>query len=403
MRQFIKKEHSESNVTRKIINNSYIKKTFGKLKVLILFLCVAFLCTSILIFSSASADGVTKGLIFSSEILIPSLFPFMVLSTFVVKSSLSFKLGKIIGGLTRSLFKLPGSTGATIFLSLIGGYPTGAQGIKNLVSKNEITPSQARRMLCFAVGAGPAFVINVVGSEFLGSLQVGIILFASQVISSILIGISLGLFSQKNIKNKLCQMKKKDNSVLNISSALVESCYDSTISTINMCAFVVIFSAIISIMNNCGISSFISNCFLKFGIPENISKAILPSILEVTSGCLEGAKYSVPIEFIAFAISFAGVCVHFQISSTLKDFAFSKSIFTLFRIIHGLLSAMLTHICLILFPQTHTVINTVSSKLNFSFSSHAEGSIALVLLCVSFLVSLSCSKNDFIYFGKNST
>lgn len=397
MRQSIKKKCSTSNKKNKFTSNDRIKKVFLKLKVIILFLCVCFLCISILIFSSASAAGVTKGLIFSSEILIPSLFPFMVLSTFVVKSSLASKLGKVIGGLTQSLFKLPGCTGATIFLSLVGGYPTGAQGIKSLVSRGEINPQDARRMLCFTVGAGPAFVISVVGNKFLGNSKVGIILFVSQVISSILIGILLGLFSHQNNKNELSQIKKKESSFFNISSALVESCYDSTISMINMCAFVVIFCAIINIINACSISDFISKCFFKIGIPENISKVILPSILEVTGGCLEGAKFSVPIELTAFAISFAGVCVHFQISATLKDFAFSKFIFTIFRVIHGLFSAMITHICLILFPQTHTVINMASSKLSFGFSSHTEGSIALILLCVSFLISLSCSNKNIVF------
>lgn len=377
--------------------NQYIKnqlvKSLKKFKTLMLLITVIFLCVSILVFSSASSNGVTKGLIFSSEILIPSLFPFMVLSEFIVKSSLAKKLGKFIEPVTQLLFRLPGCAGPTIFLSLVGGYPAGAQGVKALTEQNQISQKQSRLMMRFCVGAGPAFVISTVGTRFLGSTQIGIILFISQIISAILIGFVSGRFQKIPAKKELAgSTKKRQGSVLDVSTALVESCYSSTVSMINLCSFVIIFSAFISIIDECGIIQFVSNLLVHLGVPQNISSTILPILLEVTGGCADGAKAGIPAEIMAYAINFTGFCVQFQIGATLRNFSFSKIEFTFYRFLHGLLAAIFTHVGLIFFPQVRSTISTVSSNLGYGFSSHTEGSISLILLCICFLASLSYSK-----------
>ena len=107
----------------------------------------------ILFLPSAASDGARKGLDFCGQILIPSLFPFMVLSSFIVKSGLAARMSTVLEPITRLLFRLPGCTGATIAVSLIGGYPAGARGIKALLERGDITPKQGERMLGFSVVA----------------------------------------------------------------------------------------------------------------------------------------------------------------------------------------------------------------------------------------------------------
>ena len=108
-------------------------------------------------------QGAYEGLLFCAQILIPSLFPFMVLSSFVVNCGISGILSRFLAPVTKSFFRLPGSAGVTILLSMFGGYPVGARGIRTLLDRGLITREEGARMLCFAVGAGPAFVIFAVG------------------------------------------------------------------------------------------------------------------------------------------------------------------------------------------------------------------------------------------------
>lgn len=360
-------------------------KKLEVIKTFFLMITVFFLCIEILIFQKSASDGAKNGLIFCSDILIPSLFPFMVLSSFIVKSGLSAKLGYAFNPLTKSLFNLPGSAGSAIIISLIGGYPTGAKAVRELLENREITQRQAERMLFFTIGAGPSFVIGVIGVGIFKSFKVGIIMFLSQIISSLLIGIIVGVFSR--IKKQDNSLNKKNIEIkLPISEAFVKSCIGSTGQIINLCAFVVLFSSFISIINYNGFADRISSSLLLLKIPTSYANSLLFSLLEVIGGCLNAGNLGVSVEFISFSVAFAGICVHFQIFSTLGEMKFSKLKFMFFRLIHGFLSAIITHISFVFFPITKTTFAINNSNVDASFYTNFPAGLSLIILCIFFLI-----------------
>ena len=227
----------------------------------------ALAAAGILCFPGQCAQGAKRGLSFCGNILIPSIFPFLVLSVFVVKSGVSKALSRLLDPVTKRLFRLPGSAGATVLIGLTGGYPSGARGIKALLDSGEITQKQARRMLCFTVGAGPAFVISVTGSGLLGSVQTGIILFISQLSAALVLGILVGLFARGEEAPAEARGGASSAS-MPVSSALVEAASDGASSMISMCSFVILFSALLVILDQSGISSFLKEVFSSFGLPD---------------------------------------------------------------------------------------------------------------------------------------
>ena len=152
---------------------------------------------------------------------------------------MSKALSRLLDPVTKRLFRLPGSAGATVLIGLTGGYPSGARGIKALLDSGEITQKQARRMLCFTVGAGPAFVISVTGSGLLGSVQTGIILFISQLSAALVLGILVGLFARGEEAPAEARGGASSAS-MPVSSALVEAASDGASSMISMCSFVIL-------------------------------------------------------------------------------------------------------------------------------------------------------------------
>ena len=142
----------------------YVKKIFVKLpiKEFFIFILTLVFGFSLIKFPQIAYSGIKTGAKFSIEILIPSLFPFMLLSRFVVASDMMNFLKKPLDKITRTLFYLPGCTAPVKFLSLIGGYPIGAIGVKALFENKEINLNQLNRMMCFTVNAGPAFIINAI-------------------------------------------------------------------------------------------------------------------------------------------------------------------------------------------------------------------------------------------------
>ncbi len=301
----------------------------------------ALAAAGILCFPGQCAQGAKRGLSFCGNILIPSIFPFLVLSVFVVKSGVSKALSRLLDPVTKRLFRLPGSAGATVLIGLTGGYPSGARGIKALLDSGEITQKQARRMLCFTVGAGPAFVISVTGSGLLGSVQTGIILFISQLSAALVLGILVGLFARGEEAPAEARGGASSAS-MPVSSALVEAASDGASSMISMCSFVILFSALLVILDQSGISSFLKEVFSSFGLPDRIASSLVPVLLEVTTGSTAAAAAGAGAPFLSFALGWAGLCVDFQIFSMLRSVSFSKAVFLLFRLFHGLLSALFT-------------------------------------------------------------
>ncbi|MGN0470971.1 MAG: nucleoside recognition domain-containing protein, partial [Acutalibacteraceae bacterium] len=100
------------------------------MKSLLLGLFVFLFLAVLLIFPSSSSEGVKNGLNYSANLLLPSLFPFMVLSSFVIRSGFSEFIGKALSPVIKFLFGLPAICSSAIILSFVGGFPVGAQCVQ---------------------------------------------------------------------------------------------------------------------------------------------------------------------------------------------------------------------------------------------------------------------------------
>lgn len=346
-----------------------------------LFAAVLAAAFGLLAFPADAADGARSGIGYCLNILVPSLFPFMVLSTFLVKSGLSEQIGKVLGGVTRTLFRLPGCTAATILMSMIGGYPVGARGIAALREGGSITDDEAERMLCFCVNAGPAFVISVVGSSLLRSSAIGIILFFSQIGASVLLGILSGITAKKE---KTSYHAGKAGSG---GTALMLSVSDAARGMLNMCTFVILFAVLLAVLRGSGIAQAFCQFLLRLGFPPSVSAVLLSVLLEVTGGCYDAAAMGVGFALISFGVGWGGFCVHFQVLSSVSFIRFSRIKFTLFRLLHGLTASLFTVGLLRFFPQSVEAFGNTSGPLSAQVSGSGPASAALIVLCAAFLMS----------------
>ena len=107
----------------------------------------------------------------------------------------------------------------------------------------------------------------------------------------------------------------------------------------------------------------------------------------MTTGSTAAAQAGASAPFLSFALGWAGLCVDFQIFSMLRSVSFSKGVFLLFRLLHGLLAAFFTALGLHFFPVAQTVFFSTGQKLTGELSLHADGGLILLLLCAVFLLS----------------
>jgi len=349
-----------------------------KFAVLALFMLLAV----ILLFTDGNRveTGIRQGLLICSNIIIPSLFPFMVLLGFINKSGISAAAGRLFSPVCRVLFGLPGTAAATVALSFIGGYPVGTSGVNSLYKGGLITLRQARLMICFCVSAGPAFIVSAVGGAMLGSHRFGFMLFSVHITVGIIFGIAAGIFgritgiSAEQPSNSQVALGRKP-----LSDCFVLSAHESVKNMMSVCGFVVLFSGI---------------CAMIEGLPINGSvRQILCGLMEVTVGCKDaGAKGSLPLA--AFMLGFGGLSVVFQIISAAGEARPKLTVILAIRLLHGGSSWVLMNIYLSVFHVTVPVFN-FEQRASFELSSvSAPASIALILLCIVFICTARSKPRD---------
>ena len=368
----------------------HTKSIFKKLKLIFTIIATIVFTVKIIQAPRIAAKGASQGLNFCLEMLIPSLFIFMFLASFIVNSGISKKFQKLLSPLTKFLFYLPGCTAPVIILSLIGGYPVGAKGAKTLFFKKEINNEQLNRLMCFAVNAGPAFIINIVGSLLTKNYLFGQILFLTQILLSFLISCLSGIIAKiKKIKFYEQNTNDKNNNI-HISNSLILSCEETSKTMVNMCSLIILFCTIIEVIQNLDIYTLLINKLSLINITPDITKSIITSLLEITSGCFMATDLNAPLMVTAFAVGYGGICAHLQIKYILKNTDFNYLKFCIIRFLNGVATVFLTFFILNNLPEKYqNVFSTLKHPILISNSATKFGSIVLICFCIYFIFSVS--------------
>ena len=120
--------------------------------------------------------------------IIPAIFPFMVLSDYIVGKIKIPNDSKAVA-LFRKAFSI-NSIGIIPFLvGNICGFPLGAQMVSRLYNEGSITKEEYDKLIPLCSNPSFAFVVSGVGCGMRGSLYDGAILYIVLVISTVLTGI----------------------------------------------------------------------------------------------------------------------------------------------------------------------------------------------------------------------
>ena len=337
----------------------------------------------LLLYPAHVQESVAASSLYCLTALVPSLFPFMVLSSFGVRSGAGEMLAKLFGPVTRTLFRLPAICGATLVLSFFGGYPAGARGVSLLLEEGKITEKQAGQMMSFCVAPGAAFVVTFLGCGVLGSLRLGWLLFASVTLSGLILGVLAGLGKPLPEKQPSSPASQGSN------SPLVQSVWDACSAVAKMCGCILLFAGFTAILRGSGIFQAAVQSLSATGLlgPRE-TVACLSFLLEVTGGTGDAAALGVAPVFYAFGVAFGGLCVHLQVFSFFREFPLSKKWFFLTRFLHGLGAAGIFLVLRRIFPgEAQWVWASSNAPLEPGITaSTAAGGLSLLLMCLAFLV-----------------
>ena len=338
---------------------SYLKeKSISIIFILYLFFLV--------LFTKSNFNAAKKGITLWANNVVPSLFPFFVAVELLKHTNLIYFLSIKLDKYMKPIFNLPGVASFPFVMGLISGYPVGAKIVSDLYSKNLCTQKEAERMLAFTNNSGPLFIIGTVGCSFYSNTSIGILLLFSHILSSICVGIILGIISRiKFATNKFTANSRQSASVNNFSSLLQDdikiadlggilgSAIVSAIKSILMIGgFVTIFSVILSILNNTKIltiiSYFISNIF---HINPDYIVGLITGFLEFTNGLykistINNKMLSINLILSSFIIGFGGISVTLQVLNIISKNKLSIKTYIFGKLLHGTISALFTFLIL---------------------------------------------------------
>lgn len=328
------------------------------------FILLAAVAVFLIAMGSSAKQGALKGLALAQNTIIPSLLPLLIILLTIMKCGANQVITKLFGRVTVALFNLPANTAGAIIFGLTGGYPTGAIMTNELLKNDDIDEKQARRLLRFNFCGGCGFIITAVGAITMNSLRNGLILFAANVISAVILGVILS-FSESRIKYEpfsFCE-------AMSFGDALSSATSSAISSVLNITAYIVIFSAL--------------NC------TSSIPSHFMP-LVEITNGvCSE--SFSLPI--LAAYLAFGGVCIHFQLIPIIISAKMKYIDFLFFRVLSALLSFAVSKLLLIIFPTPQMVFASGADKLVNLFSVNVTLSVLMIIGCFVLILDISSHKN----------
>ena len=324
-------------------------------------------------FPEEASTGVKTGIDLCFESLIPSLYPFMVIVELLSNTGLFTKNNHVFNFLSQKLFSLPHSFSIFI-LSCLGGYPVGAICIDSLVKKDVISKSAGERILLFTVNPSLNFAVSFVGVVLYKSVKAGLLLYLSNILTSLIIGIVMRFFNTESKREQVLPLLDIETS---FAAAFNSAVKKSAVSMFYICAFTVIFSSLCALLET-----------LPF-LGE--LKLVFKCIAEVTNGVQSASKVC-SLPFIASVMSFGGLSVAFQIFSSLTELKISSIKYFSIRILSSILSYLIALLLFNIFPVTVSTFSTAETSSGALTSHSVPVSIGLILMTVIFICEESFIK-----------
>ena len=149
---------------------------------------ILMLMLMLLLFSREVSSAMQGAIRLCMRIILPTLFPFMVLSDLLVQSIGDADAPAWLSRITHRLFRVPASALLPFLLGALCGFPIGVKNADALYREGRISAGEYANLLCFVNNTGPAFVIAAVGTGLFSSVRLGVLLYSVQLVSALMTG-----------------------------------------------------------------------------------------------------------------------------------------------------------------------------------------------------------------------
>ena len=287
------------------------------------------LCCAIFL-SQELSDYAKNGFLLSIKVIIPAVFPFLILTDLVIKC-IRFEQVGFLKRVFERLFNISGCGISALICGLLCGFPIGARVSSSLYQSGKLSKSECESLMAFSNNPSPGYVISVIGLGIRGSLNDGIILYSAVIVSSVFTGIII----RKRRDSHFAFIDFSDDSKYDF----IASVKDSVNVCLNICGFVTVFSVLTGL--------------LRQAIKSQILLSIILPFIEIGNACnflANDAPLSSDATLLltAFATAFSGFSVFTQTRGCINlSFKFPSKKYLYIKLLQGLISTV--YVAFILF------------------------------------------------------
>ena len=317
--------------------------------------------------------GMNRGLRLCATTVIPSLFPFMVISEWILSLRIGRLLVRPFARPLRWLFRVSEEGACCMLLGILCGFPIGARCAMTALDNGRIPKNEAERILASSCNPSSAFLINAVGISLWGNRTFGITLYATVILSQLLIGFLLARLPLARSETlptgaRSSPENKKGASVF--TEAVQSSCFGMLL----ICAYVVFFSTL---------GGTLEAVMAAWQLPS-LASALTFCLLELSSGVSAAASLASPLLaalLCAFSVGWSGISVHCQLLSVCDGRGLRFRAYFLAKLLQGALCVLFLWLLLLRFPSLLSPVQETGSLLPSSL-------LPLPLGTVLFLIAL---------------
>lgn len=352
----------------------YIKRK--KLIIITLFISLAIL--AILYNPNICISASIKGFKLFVYSVFPSLFPFLILTYFLIAYDGVRIYSKLLGNIICKPLRLPKNCSIVLIISAICGYPLGAKYSCDLYNNKQLDKKNCERLINIASNPSPLFIVGAVGSSMLQNTKASYIILASVYLSAVFMS-----FITKSFHNKDTYYEN-DKYIYKDFQVIIKESFNNAVAILtNVCSYIIIFSVVSAyIKDSKMVIAVLKNISNIFNINSDVVYGFFMGLIEMTNGCNIISKtnttFVTKLCIISFIVSFSGISVISQVSPFIKESGFSLLKYTRRKFIQGIFSCF---ICLML-------CKILPQEALYCFSPNS--SVSLYSPSIIILLSLIC-------------
>lgn len=288
------------------------------------------------IFPGLTKSGAYTGLTLWFSTIIPTLLPYMIISSTISYLGAFNIISRLLHPLTSRVFGISQNASYCLIIGFLCGYPMGSKVIADMLQDNKISIDEAEYLLCFCNNVSPSFLINYVSSTILmncykitnHTIYTTIcIVFVSPIITSFIYRFvhRIGSIKSKTIHLSIASTTVNNN--------FLDKCILNSFDNIfKIGGYIIIFSIISTWI--------LHNDF----IPKDIS-FIISSTFEITSGLnsLKHTSFSdtTGLFLTSTLCSFGGICAIAQTYSMIAGTQLKLTNYIKYKLLNALITFLL--------------------------------------------------------------